>query len=64
VAWAPAFLLCLLVVKGTNPAKATIGQTLLQTSVLAVFIAGAIWALLHPSRGIQDRIAGTWIVPR
>jgi len=44
--------------------KAAVGQTLLQTFVLAVFIAGAIWAALHPARGIQDRIAGTWIVPR
>jgi hypothetical protein len=53
-----------MVVKGPNPAKAAVWQTLLQTSLLAVFIAGAIWAVLHPSRGIQDRIAGTWIVPR
>lgn len=37
---------------------------LLQTSILLAFLAGAIWALLHPVRGIQDRIAGTWIVPR
>jgi hypothetical protein len=29
-----------------------------------VLIGGAVWASLHPSRGIQDRIAGTWIVPR
>ena len=57
-------VLCLLVVKGSNPAKAVIWQTLLQTSVLSVFLAAAVWAMLHPSRGIQDRIAGTWIVPR
>ena len=64
VAFAPALLLCLLVVKGASPQKATTTQLLAQTAALAVFIAGAIWALLHPSRGIQDRIAGTWIVPR
>jgi hypothetical protein len=29
-----------------------------------MFIGGAVWALLHPSRGIRDRYAGTWIVPR
>jgi hypothetical protein len=64
VAWSPILLLCVLVVKGSSPQKAAVGQTLLQTLVLAVFIAGAIWAVLHPARGIQDRIAGTWIVPR
>ena len=31
---------------------------------LILFFAGAIWALVDPSRGIQDRLAGTWIVPR
>ena len=36
----------------------------LDLALVAVFVAGAVWAILHPSRGIQDRIAGTWIVPR
>jgi hypothetical protein len=36
----------------------------LQAGFLAVLVAGAVWAWRHPSRGIQDRIAGTWIVPR
>ncbi len=40
------------------------GRTKPTTFILAVFIAGAAWALLHPARGLQDRIAGTWIVPR
>jgi hypothetical protein len=31
---------------------------------MALFIAGAVWAALNPSRSIQDRLAGTWIVPR
>jgi hypothetical protein len=35
--------------------------TLLPLGLLA---AGALWAIWNPSRGIQDRIAGTWIVPR
>jgi len=64
VAWSPILLVCLLIVKGPNLSKASVSQTLLQTAVLAVFLAGAIWALLHPARSIQDRIAGTWIVPR
>ena len=31
---------------------------------LAVQCAGAIVAIAQPSRGLQDRLAGTWIVPR
>jgi hypothetical protein len=30
----------------------------------AVFLGGVVWALLRPSRSLQDRLAGTWIVPR
>ena len=37
---------------------------ILQSLVMALFIAGAVWTALHPSRSIQDRLAGTWIVPR
>ena len=32
--------------------------------VLGMFIGGGLWALLHPERGLQDRIVGTWLVPR
>jgi hypothetical protein len=27
-------------------------------------IAGSVWAIAHPTRGIHDRLAGTWVVPR
>jgi RDD family protein len=37
---------------------------ILQSLVVAPFVAGAVWTALHPSRSIQDRLAGTWIVPR
>ena len=29
-----------------------------------LFLGGAIWTALHPERGLQDRIASTWLVPR
>jgi hypothetical protein len=29
-----------------------------------VFVAGAVWAVICPERGLQDRIAGTYLVPR
>lgn len=31
---------------------------------LLVLLFGAVFAILYPERGIQDRLAGTWIVPR
>lgn len=39
-------------------------EALLYTLPLAILAGGAVWAWLHPSRGLQDRIVGTWIVPR
>ena len=29
-----------------------------------VLVVGAGWAAFHPQRGLQDRIAGTYLVPR
>jgi eukaryotic-like serine/threonine-protein kinase len=34
------------------------------TVALAVFALAAIFALIRPERGLQDRLAGTWLVPR
>jgi hypothetical protein len=31
---------------------------------LIVLFLGAVFAILHPERGIQDRLVNTWIVPR
>ena len=31
---------------------------------VAVFFAGGAYAVARPTRGLQDRIAGTWLVPR
>jgi uncharacterized RDD family membrane protein YckC len=30
----------------------------------ALFVVGAVYAVLNPERGWQDRLAGTWLVPR
>jgi hypothetical protein len=43
---------------------ADLRTALLHSLPMALFAAGAVWAILHPSRSIQDRLAGTWIVPR
>ena len=33
------------------------------TAALAVFALAVIFALIRPERGLQDRLAGTWLVP-
>jgi hypothetical protein len=35
-----------------------------QTVGMGLVVAAAVWTVLHPSRSIQDRLAGTWVVPR
>jgi hypothetical protein len=34
------------------------------TAALVVFALAVIFALIRPERGFQDRLAGTWLVPR
>jgi hypothetical protein len=34
------------------------------TVALGLLAAGAIWVVVRPSRGLHDRLAGTWVVPR
>ena len=34
------------------------------TVALGLLAAGAIWAVVRPSRGLHDRLVGTWVVPR
>ena len=36
----------------------------LTSAGLVVFCAGVAIAIASPVRGIQDRLAGTWLVPR
>jgi uncharacterized RDD family membrane protein YckC len=65
VAWLPAilwlwFLLASPVIQGWVPAPESQAPTAL---LLGIMISGAVWSIARP-RGLQDRIAGTWIVPR
>jgi hypothetical protein len=41
-----------------------ISVMLVQTVILIGIFAAAAWAIARPTRGIQDRLSGTWIVPR
>jgi len=33
-------------------------------ALLLLWFGGAIYAVIHPYRGLQDRFAGTWVVRR
>jgi hypothetical protein len=40
------------------------GRIVLLSVVGGVWLIGVAWAVLRPGRGLHDRIAGTWVVPR
>jgi uncharacterized RDD family membrane protein YckC len=61
-AWMPVFTIAIAL-----SASDMLGPTLAWTIAAAaatVFVAGAAFALFRPSRGLQDQIAGTLLVPR
>jgi uncharacterized RDD family membrane protein YckC len=70
VAWAPAVVVVWLAFRSRVPfadwtyAKAHLPATIGIVAATSLLIVGAIVATLRPMRGLQDRIAGTWIVPR
>ena len=60
VAWSP---IAIAVGIRALPHEVVSHQTVAWAGCL-VLIAGGVWAVVTPSRGLQDRIAGTWLVPR
>jgi hypothetical protein len=63
IAWSPVLALLLASVVSDTFNDPAVGRALIPISLL-VFLAGAAYAMANPARGIQDRLAGTWIVPR
>ena len=59
VAWSPLLLPYLAIVAGHE----SIGTELLWI-LFPLAVLGAIYTIIRPERGIQDRIAGTYLVPR
>jgi len=49
-----------LVMRFVTPIPANLGQPWWMLGMIAGAIVIAIW----PARGVQDRLAGTWVVPR
>jgi hypothetical protein len=64
VTWAPMVALFFSFKYGPDITKGGYGFLILDAALVAVLAAGGVWAILRPARGIQDRLAGTWIVPR
>jgi hypothetical protein len=64
VVWLPAGAALLLLRSAPKIQNMTIAAATLTTLPLLLLAAGAIWAIARPSRALQDRLAGTWVVPR
>jgi hypothetical protein len=64
ITWSPIIALVFAFTYGPDVTKGGYGFLALDLALVAVLAAGAVWAILRPARSIQDRLAGSWIVPR
>ena len=67
IAWSPLLLACSWAPAGVFDGELGDLPAMFGLSALisvSVFLAGAVYAIVQPERGIQDRIAGTYLVPR
>ncbi len=64
VAWAPAVALFAVPLVLSGFSDSTLRGMSLRVAAIALLFAGGLWAIRRPPRGIQDRVAGTWLVPR
>jgi uncharacterized RDD family membrane protein YckC len=66
IAWAPILVWLLLlpnpIVMGFGPASPL--PVLAVSLAFGAMIAGVAWTIVATDRGLHDRIAGTWVVPR
>jgi hypothetical protein len=64
VTWTPVVLALALFALQPKHGDARPSVLALQYALMLGMAAAAVWAILRPSRSIQDRLSGTWIVPR
>jgi uncharacterized RDD family membrane protein YckC len=65
LAWGLVIIAPILFVPAFRPAGIPENVAIAVGVVMAtLFVAGAAWAVVYPNRGLQDRIAGTYLVPR
>ena len=63
IAWAP-ILVWLVSVPAQMSMGPGPGSVLAISLVFGAMIAGIVWTIAAADRGLHDRIAGTWVVPR
>jgi hypothetical protein len=61
--WLPLIPFLILVMMWIESEKIT-PALILSVALILVWIGGAVYAALHPCRGLPDRFAGTWVVRR
>lgn len=66
IAWSPILLMpvVLILLKPLTDAYFPGGKLALLYALLLVYAILVIWSFLLPNRGLQDRLAGTYLVPR
>jgi hypothetical protein len=61
IVWFPLFFPMLLVALLIKRAEFTVAF-FCSIALLGLWIVGAVYAVIHPNRGLHDRLAGTWVV--
>jgi hypothetical protein len=64
VTWTPIGVTLIVVKLSPDPPHYRVDLLVLETALMAFVAGAAAWAVSHPSRSVQDRLAGTWVVPR
>jgi hypothetical protein len=64
VAWSPAALAAVAIEIAPNPFTAGTAWLLAAGACVTLFAVGTAYAIRHPDCGLQDRVAGTRLVPR
>jgi eukaryotic-like serine/threonine-protein kinase len=62
--WTPICVTVIVLKLSPDPPAYRLSLLALQTALMALTAGAAAWELYRPSRSIQDRLSGTWIVPR
>ena len=63
IVWLPLFFPMLFVALLTERAEHHTAF-ILAVVLLVIWISAAVYAVIHPNRGLHDRLAGTWVVRR
>jgi hypothetical protein len=64
VTWAPMCGVMFVIKFSPDPPNFRLSLLVLETALMLAIAGAAAWAVYYPSRSIQDRLSGTWIVPR